>query len=293
MSHVDSLITDVLTGRALSPEDDAAFRSHVRGCEKCRAKYDEGMTVLRLARGHQDALAPGELQRLQNRAAWLARPMEPRRFAFSWRFAFVGAAVAVAALLVVLLAPRTPVGHVLVASKGLTLDGVLVGKDAVIYEDTVVGTDKEDAAILLEGARGRRGVLLRPNTRLRVTTSDDATLQGGRVRVQALKSEAPFTLRADASRVVQSAPGVFVTEARPTGTFVAVHQGNVNVSAPGGSVEVKESQETEVINGTPGPVKTVTANALVEDRGDGTVWDAIVRWFRQLIDTIGRALAGQ
>lgn len=291
MSHVDSLITDVLTGRMLSPEDDAAFRAHVRGCAQCRTSYDERLTALRLARGHENALAPGELQRIQNRAAWVARPVEPKRFGFSWQFGLVGAAVAVAALLMVLLAPRTPVGRVLVASKGLTLDGVLVGKDAVIYEDTVIGTDREDAAILIEGARGRRGVLLRPNTRLRVSASDDATLQLGRVRVQALKAEAPFTLRSGSSRVTQSSPGVFITEVKDSGTLVAVHQGNVNVSAPGGSVEVKESQQTEIVNGTPGPVKTVTASALVEDRGDGTVWDAIVRWFKQLIDTIGQALA--
>ncbi|MGV3619553.1 MAG: zf-HC2 domain-containing protein [Archangium sp.] len=293
MSHVDSLITDVLTGRMLAPEDDAAFRAHVRSCERCRAKYDEALTVLRLARGNVNGFAPGELQRIQSRAAWASLPVEPKRFSFAWPFGLVGAAVAVAALLMVLLAPRTPVGRVLVASKGLTLDGVVVGKDAVIYEDTVIGTDKEDAAVIIEGARGRRGVLLRPNTRLRVSASDDATLQSGRVRVQAMKAEAPFTLRSGTSRIVQSAPGVFITENKDSGTLVAVHQGNVNVSAPGGSVEVKESQQTEIVGGAPGPVKTVTANALVEDRGDGTVWDAIVRWFRQLIDTIGRALAGQ
>lgn len=291
MSHVESLISDVLTGRMLSPEDDAKFRAHLRGCDSCRAKYDAQLTVLRLARGHENALAPGELQRIQNRAAWVAHPPPPKR-SFSWNFAFVGAALATAALLFFLLSPREEVGRVLVASKGVTLDGVLVGKDAVIYENTVIGTDREDAAIILESARGRRGVLLRPNTRLRVSSSDDATLQGGRVRVQALKTEAPFTLRSNSSRVVQSSPGVFITEERPSGTLVAVHQGNVNVSAPGGTVEVKESQQLEVVNGTPGAVKTVSTGVLVEDRGDGTVWDAIARWFKQLLDTIGRALAG-
>lgn len=291
MSHVEALIDDVLTGRLLAPEDDAAFRAHLRSCDACRAQYDARLSVLRLARGHEAAFAPGELQRLQTRAASVARAPKWEK-KFDWRFGLLGATAAIAAVLVVLLWPRAPVGHVLVAGRGLTLDGVAVGRDAVIYEDTVIGTEREDAAILLEGAKGRRGVLLRPNTRLRVATSDDATLQSGRVRVQVTKAEAPFTLRADGARVVQSAPGVFVTEARQTGTLVAVHQGAVTVAAPGGTVEVRESQETEVVNGAPGPVKAVTASALVEDRGDGTVWDAIVRWLKQLVDAIARALAG-
>lgn len=291
MSHVESLIPRVLTGELLAPKDDEAFRAHLRSCEACRQKYDEALTVLRLARGDVRSVAPGEVQRLTARAAWLAKPPAPRR-AFDWRFAFVGAALATAAVLTLLLWPRTPVGTVLVAGKGLMLDGVLVGKDAVIYEDTVITTEREDAAILLSSAKGRRGLLLRPNTKLRASTADDVTLQTGRVRVQSAKPGAPFVVRAADGRVVQSAPGTFAVETKPTGALVAVHQGTVNVTAAGGAVEVKDGFESELANGTPSTPKVASATALIEDRGDGSVWDAILRFLKQLVDAIARALAG-
>lgn len=288
MSHVSSSIARVLSGEMSSAEDDAAFRGHLRSCAQCRAEYDEAASVLRLARGHVDAVAPGELERLTKRATRLVKPeVAP---IFPWRYAFVGAAIAVTLVLTVLLWPRTPVGTVLVASKGLLLDGVAVGKDAVIYEDTVISTEKEDAAILLEGAKGRRGLLLRPNTRVRAYSSDEVGLVGGRVRVQVAKTTAPFMVRVDDSRVVQSQPGVFAVETKATGTLVAVHQGSVQVSARGGSVEVKEGQQTEVIDGAPSVSKSATASALIEDRGNGSVWDAILRFLKQLVDAIAHAL---
>ena len=48
---LDRRIEDVLTGRVLSARDDETFRAHLRGCEACRATYDRGLAVLRLARG--------------------------------------------------------------------------------------------------------------------------------------------------------------------------------------------------------------------------------------------------
>ncbi len=288
MSHVSSTITRVLGGDVLSADDDAVFRQHLRTCERCRGEYDEAASVLRLARGHVDAAAPGELERMTKRATRLAKPEVAQRFA--WRYAFVGAALAMALVLTVMWWPKRPVGTVLVASRGLLLDGVAVGKDAVIYEDTVITTGKEDAAILLEGAKGRRGLLLRPNTRVRAASSDEVSLVGGRVRVQITKSTAPFMVRVDGARVVQSQPGVFAVETRPTGALVAVHHGSVQVSARGGSVEVKEGQQTDVVDGTPSASKGATASALIEDRGNGSVWDAILRFLKQLVDAIARAL---
>ena len=159
MSHLTSQIDDVLSGRVLSAEDDARFRAHLRQCAACRKHYDETAGLLRLARGHEDALAPGEQGRLEARAIRLARPV-PGTATFPWRFVFAGAALAAAVVLTVAALPRSPVGRVLAASAGLRLDGVAASRDAVVLARAEISTEKEDAAILLEGPRGRRGLLL-------------------------------------------------------------------------------------------------------------------------------------
>lgn len=292
MSHVTSLIDDVLSGRVLSVHDDAAFRTHLRSCAACRDHYDRTLGVLRLARGGNEALAPGESQRLETRAVRLARPV-PGSVTFPWRFAFAGAAVAAALVLTVLAWPRTPVGHVLASGPTFTLDGVAAQKDAVVYAGMALATEKEDAAVLLESERGKRGLLLRPGTRLVVSSAEEVKVVEGRVRVQVKKASSPLEVRVEALRVVQAAAATFVVEKRPEATLVAVHQGNVVVRAHGQTVELKEGQETVLEGSTLSPARQAGANALVEDRGDGSVWDAILRFLKQLIDTIGKALAGE
>lgn len=291
MSHVRSQIDDVLSGRVLSAAGDASFRDHLRACASCREHYDRTAGVLRLARGSAHALAPGEAQRMEFRAVRLARPVgETARF--PWLFAFAGGVLAAAVVLTVLAWPRTPAGRVLASAAGLRMDGVLVAKDAVIFEGSEVATEKEDAAILLESARGRRGLLLRPSTRLNISSSEEVKLEAGRVRVQVKQTNDSFAVRADELRVLQPSAGVFVVERRPESTLVAVHQGTVVVTARGQRLELKEGQETELTAGAFSPARPAAANALIEDRGDGTVWDAILRFLRQLLDVIARALAG-
>ncbi len=291
MSHVRAQIDDVLSGRVPSAADDASLRAHLRECGPCREHYDLTAGVLRLARGSAEALAPGEAQRMELRAARLAKPIAETA-TFPWRFAFMGAAVAAAVVLTVLAWPRSPAGRVLASAAGLRMDGVLVAKDAVIFARSEVSTEKEDSAILLESARGRRGLLLRPSTRLNISSSEEVKLEAGRIRVQIKETNDPFVVRADDVRVMQPAAGVFVVERRPESTLVAVHQGTVVVSARGQQLELKEGQETELTQGVLTPARPAGTNALIEDRGDGTVWDAILRFLRQLLDVIASALAG-
>ena len=291
MSHVSSLIDDVLTGRVLSQEDDADFRAHLRQCTACREHFDRSASVLRLARGGPDALAPGEAHRMEVRALRLAKPI-PGSMSFPWRFVFA-AAVTAAVLLTVGAWPRSPVGRVLAAGAGFRIDGVAAGKETVVFARSELVTEKEDAAILLESARGRRGLLLRPNTRLITPSTEEVKLEAGRLRVQVKKPGDPFAVRAGELRVMQPAAGTFVVERRAESTLVAVHQGTVLVSAGDEQLEVKEGQETELTAGHLIPVRPASANALIEDRGDGTVWDAILRFLRQLIDVIGKALSGE
>lgn len=292
MSHVTGLIDDVLTGRVLSADDDAAFRAHLRGCEGCRAKYDQGVQLLRLARGHAGALAPGEAERAVVRAVRLARPM-PGSFSFPWRFAFAGAALAAALMLTVLAWPRPKVGSLLSASRGLTIDGIAAGKDTVIFAGASIATEKEDAALLLEDEDEKRGLLLRPASKLKAYSPDEVTLESGRVRVQVKKAGHPFLVRTETLRVVQNTAGVFIVERKPAGTtLIAVHQGSVVVRGGSADVELKEGQEVELSAAGLSPARPAGTSALIEDRGDGTVWDAIVRFLRQLMDVIAKALSG-
>lgn len=291
MRHVTGLIDEVLTGRVLSPEDDAAFREHLRGCEACRAQYDQQLALLRVAGG---GVAPGELSRATVRAVRLSKAVDATPTPWPWQWLLAGAAVAAALVVMVAAWPRERVGVVLVAGKGFTVDGAPAAKDQVLLEDAVLVTEKDDAAVVLAGEDGKRGVLIRANSRVEVDSSHELTVHSGRIRLQTLKPlGAPLVVRSESLRVVQDTAGVFIVEERPTGTFVAVHQGKVMVRGPrGASAEVGEGQEAEVTETGLGPVRTASANALVEDRGDGTFWGAILRFLRQLVDAIGRALTG-
>lgn len=290
MSHVTALVDRLLTGRALTATEDAALRDHVRACEACRRHYDETLGVLRLARGGGAAPAPGELARLTRRAVGLAGAGEAAP-AFDWRWLLSGATAAVAVLLAALLWPRATVGEVLFAGRGVLLDGQPAAKGSVVLARAMLVTEREDTAVLLAGPHGRRGLLLRPATSLRVHDADEATLAHGRLRVQTRKAEGPFVVRADAARVEQDGAGVFVVERGERGTVVAVHQGTVRVVGRGAPLVLHEGQEAEVsLAGELTPARPASASALVEDRG--TVWDAILRFLRQLLDAIAGALEG-
>lgn len=291
MSHVRGTIDAVAAGKVLSPADDEAFRAHLKACADCGAHFDTTMGVLRLARGGPQAWAPGEAVRLTARAAALARPAAtPAR---TWgRWAVTGGVLAVAALLVVLAWPRAPVGSVLVTGAGFTVDGAPAEKDQALLAGADLATGEIDAAVLLDGKQGRRALLLRPHTRVRLPSADEAGLEAGRVRVQ-LKAGAPFVLTTPEGATVTSTGGVFVAERRDDGTLVAVHDGAVFVRHGVDAVQVKDGQETQVaLSGDVAPARTAGPNALVEDRGDGSVWGAILRFLRGILEAIGRALNG-
>jgi ferric-dicitrate binding protein FerR (iron transport regulator) len=294
--HVKGLIDEVLTGRVLSAKDDADFQAHLRGCEACRAHYDLTLGVLRLARGGSSVNAPGEAQRQTDRALRLVKPIEPTATAWPWRAMFAGAVALAAVLVTFFLWPRAPIGAVLSAGKGLTVDGVVATKDTVLLERAVVATEKEDAAVLLRDEAHKRGVLLRPNSKVKLLSVDEVQLEAGRVRLQVKEPKEPLVVRTESLRVVQNTAGVFIVEKRPTGTLIAVHQGKVTVRPVTGSaepIELVEGQEAELSpTGALTPARPVANTSLIEDRGDGTVWDAILRFLRQLLDVIGKALSG-
>jgi len=199
-----------------------------------------------------------------------------------------------AAVIAVLVAtwPREQVGVVLVAGKGLTIDGVPATPDMGVLQNAEGGSGKEDAALVLSDAKGKRGVLIRGGTRVRIVSADEVKLELGRVRVQVKDPAQEMVVKTEALRVVQDTAGVFIVDEKPTGTLVAVHQGKVVVRGQNATVEVNEGQETELNGTTLAPARPVAAQSLVEDRGDGTVWGAILRFLKQLVDVIGKALTG-
>jgi hypothetical protein len=287
---VRGTIDAVATGKALSPEDDAALRKHLRECDACRGHYDRTVGVLRLARGGAEAWAPGEAQRMTARAVAIAGNPPARPFP-RWRVAVAGVAVAVGAVIAVVAWPREPVGRVLIAGAGFTVDGKPAAKDQVVLEDAVLATNEADSTVLLENAQGRRAVLLRPGTRVRVTSAGRLALETGRVRVQ-LKVGTPFVVATPEGASASATGGIFVAEHRGEGTLVAVHQGKVDVQSGMHAVTVREGEETTVgVSGQRSPVRAASANALVEDRGDGSVWGAILRFLRSVVEAIGRALS--
>lgn len=288
MSHVTALIDEVLTGRVLSEADDAGLRAHVRECDTCRAHYDQTLGLLRLTRA---GTAPGELERAKVRAVRLARPAEPTPSPWPWKAAFAGALALAAVMVAFFLWPRAQVGVVLQAGKGLTVDGVVATRDLVILERAVVNSEREDSALLLRDEVHKRGVLLRANTSVRVLSVDELELLSGRVRLQVKDPKEPLVVRTEALRVVQDTAGVFIVEKRPAGTLIAVHQGKVVVRGAGTSVELNEGQEAELTpTGGLSTARPVASTSLIEDRGDGTVWGAILRFLRQLLDVIAKAL---
>jgi hypothetical protein len=291
MSHELGRIDEVLTGRVLSGEEDIAFRAHLRGCEGCRAKYDDGVALLRLARGSSEAVGPDELARASTRALRLARPV-PGSVTLPWRLIFAGAAVAAALMLTVLAWPRARVGSLLSASSGVTIDGAVASKDATIFAGARISTERDDAALLLANETEKRGLLLRPGTQVRAWSPDEVGLEAGRLRVQVKKPGEPFEVRVESLRVVQRTAGIFIVERKPTGTLIAVHQGSVVVRGAGAELEVKEGQEVELTQTGLSPPRAAASMSLLEDRGDGTVWNAIVRFLRQMLDVIAKALAG-
>ncbi|MFT3706153.1 MAG: zf-HC2 domain-containing protein [Archangium sp.] len=292
-SHVLGLIDDVLTGRVLSAQDDAAFRAHLRSCDSCRAHYDSTLGVLRVARG---GVAPGELERMTTSAVRLVKSVEPTPSAWPWRAMFAGAVALAAVLVTFFLWPRAQIGTVLSSGKGLTVDGVAASKDTVLLERAVLVTEKEDAAVLLRDEVHKRGVLVRPNSSVKLLSVDEVQLDSGRVRLQVKEPKESLVVRTESVRVVQDTAGVFIVEKKPTGTLIAVHQGKVTVRPTSGAtepIELTEGQEAELSpTGTLTPARPAAGNSLIEDRGDGTVWGAILRFLRQLLDVIAKALAG-
>lgn len=263
---------------------EARLRVHLSQCQSCRDAYDEGVLALRAARGNLELPGLGEAERLQQRAAAIGGWEPVRRGPSPRQLAAIGAAVAFV-IVGALWWPRA-VGEVFAAGEELTIDGESAGVGDAIPSGAEVWAARGDSALLL---RGKRGVLLREGSRARFSAKGtEASLAEGRARFAVKPGQGDFAVVAGQTRVEVKGT-IFVVERRSDDeTLVAVHRGEVQVTAKGGKVTLKEGQESVVTAGVPSAPRRASADSLQEDRGDFLVW--LKRTWQRFLNNLDRAV---
>ena len=106
---------------AHAPAVELRLRAHLKRCASCCAHYDEGVALLRAARGDLSLAGAGELARMVRRAGALSTEAAPP---WSWRPALATAVAVCAVLLLLVLVPgRRSVGTVVHAGARTLVDG--------------------------------------------------------------------------------------------------------------------------------------------------------------------------
>ena len=268
----------------LSSSLEARVRVHLAGCEKCRSYYDQGVLVLRASRGNVEGPGLGEWTRVEERATAVAR-WEPVRRDSRARWLSIASVAAALVTLIVVLWPR-PVGVIFAAGEQLTIDGqpALVGDE--VAAGAVVAAGKGDSAVLLEG---KRGVLLREGARARFAARGaEARLEQGRARFAVKPGQGHFVVLAGEARI-EVRGTVFVVDRRSDEeTLVAVHRGEVLVSAKEVEVTLGEGQESIVTRGIPSSARRASNASLQEDRGDFLLW--LKRTWLRFLGNLDRAV---
>ncbi len=289
MSHPTSLIAEVLDGKQLSSEDDAALLRHLAECEACRKAWDDGVRLLRAARGGGEAAAPGELSRMTRRAVAIARsPAAEAEASPETRRWWLLAPLAAAAVLLVLLWPaqRAVIGRVLVAGAGLEIDGQKAVADQPVLEGAVVTSRDGDSALIIDADRG---VLLRKGAVMALPGAAEATVLAGRARFAVKPGHGPFAVRSGPVRV-EVVGTIFVVDRKGADeTLVAVHRGTVNVSDPHGTVQVKDGQECLATATALSPARPAGPSALEEDRGGNWLAELFAR-LTTLVEAVRQAI---
>ncbi len=220
------------------------LRSHLRGCERCRAYYDENVRLLRAVRGGAPGM--GELARIERLALGAISGSTPGRVAV-WGVAGAAVAAALIAFVAYAALATDEVGRV--ASAGtLTIEGApaRVGDD--VPEGALVVAVKGTSELSLEGGRT---VLLTEGTAVRVGAKGAvATLEAGRARFSVEPEQRQFVVVAgEASVEVQGT--VFTVDRREKDeVLVHVERGRVRVAGKKNAVVVSAGQATLVRSGS-------------------------------------------
>lgn len=239
-----------LTGDPRSAEAEEALRLHLASCADCRVYYDEGLALMRAARGGRDLPAAGELQRLARRAGHLETvPRDDLQ-----RRGLVAIAVALAALLLVFFLPSRPpvVGTVAVTGPRAVVGGSPARAGGEVREGELVVAVEGSLVLALEGGRD---VTLAEGTVLAVYTgASETSLESGHAHFAVEPGRGAFVVRAGATRVDVKGTVFAVSRKTPDDVTVAVARGRVEVSGTKGAVMLDEGQRTAVgRDGVPAP----------------------------------------
>lgn len=281
LGHPRRRIDRYLSSGDLSIPAEEELRAHLRGCEECRAYFDEGALLLRATRGGGPGL--GELERLERRAVALARPSSARQAKpLLWpRLALAGAAVVALAIGAAALLGGSEVGEVRVAGEALHADGRPVAAGEKLRAGQQLEAVRGES--VLELARGRK-VLLREGARARVERGGArVALERGRAWFSVRRGEGEFVVAAGDAEV--SVLGTtFAVERRRDETVVSVTEGKVKVKGARSEVLVPAGEETTVSGGLARPPRPTR---LLDDR---ELFERVLRRGEELLKGIGKDL---
>lgn len=295
MTHPRRTLEAYLEGR-LSPAREARVADHLRGCEACRARYDEAVRLRRALAGDPSAPTPQERAVLARRVADRVRsgalgtgeraPLpasRPVQLAFG-----TAAAVALAVGLFVAfgLSASPVVGEIRTAT-GVTVDGRPAEPGTPVHAGERLATAAEGLAVVDLVERGTMRVF--PGTRLAVG--------GGAEEVRLLGGEVWFRIQPGHGRfVVRTARGTaevlgtsFVVEDRGETMEVRVLEGRVRVEDRDhlGQVRVGANQKTLIApKGPPSPP------LRYDPRDDENAWERFWRSVWQALQGAVEAVKG-
>lgn len=271
-----------LTGDVRSAEAEEALRLHLASCADCRTYYDEGLALMRAARGGGDLPAAGELERLNRRAGHLdsvPRDDLPRRALVA-----AAAAVAVVLLLVIALPSRAPVvGTLAVAGPRALVSGKAASAGAEVREGELVVAVEGIVVLALEGGRD---VTLAEGTVLAVYAgASDTSLESGHAHFAVEPGRGAFAVRAGATRVEVKGTVFAVSRKTPDDVAVAVARGRVEVSGTKGAVTLDEGQRTAVgRDGVPAPPSALQPGDSEELRRFGEELERALKSFGRKLE---------
>ena len=299
---------DRLLAVGLPPRAEGKLRVHLRGCEPCRAYYDDEVRLLRAFAGDVRRPTPAELERLVRRSLAEVAPSAPRpepkpswvdAWIFEpWRQVTIGLVAASVALVLVALAgvqlessgrvSGTPsLAAAVFMAREAAVDGAPVVEGAGVYAGAELAVGKS-GAVELQLVRGGR-VRLFPETRVVLGPRGEAVeLRSGRVWCDIDPGLGGFSVRTD-NAVARVLGTSFVVERESSGaTDVRVLSGAVQVQDSGqrGEVVVHGGQKTEVrAEAAPSPV------SHYDPSDDLSAWDWLWRSIGRFLRGIGRVFS--
>ncbi|MBS2029093.1 MAG: FecR domain-containing protein [Deltaproteobacteria bacterium] len=299
---------DRLLAVGLPPRAEVKLRAHLRGCEPCRAFYDDEVRLLRAFAGDVRRPTPAELSRLVRRTLAEVAPGAPRpeskpswvdAWIFEpWRQLTIGLVAASVAVLLVVFAGvqlessgrvsgAPSLAAAVSTTREATVDGAVAMDGTGVFAGTEIAVGKS-GAVELQLVRGGR-VRLFPETRVVLgPRGETVELRSGRVWCDIDPGVGGFSVHTD-NAVARVLGTSFVVEREASGaTEVRVLSGAVQVQDSGhrGEVVVHGGQKSEVrAEAAPSPA------SHYDPSDDLSAWDRLWRSIGRFLRGIGRVFS--